>query len=74
MSLLEVTDLSVAFPTDTERVAAVRGMNFHVDPGEELVPRAHAPGLPGREHERGDLRRGWRLLLFLLGAGPRRPG
>ncbi len=37
MSLLEVTDLSVAFPTDTERVAAVRGMNFHVDPGEVVA-------------------------------------
>ncbi|HET6736605.1 ABC transporter ATP-binding protein [Mycobacterium sp.] len=37
MSLLQVTDLSVAFPTDTERVAAVRGMNFHVDPGEVVA-------------------------------------
>jgi ABC-type glutathione transport system ATPase component len=37
VSLLEVTDLSVAFPTDTERVAAVRGMNFHVDPGEVVA-------------------------------------
>ena len=30
MSLLQVTDLTVAFPTDTERVNAVRGMNFHL--------------------------------------------
>jgi glutathione transport system ATP-binding protein len=37
VSLLEVADLSVAFPTDTERVAAVRGMNFHVDPGEVVA-------------------------------------
>jgi glutathione transport system ATP-binding protein len=37
MSLLQVTDLSVTFPTDTERVAAVRGMNFHVDPGEVVA-------------------------------------
>jgi oligopeptide/dipeptide ABC transporter ATP-binding protein len=37
VSLLRVTDLSVAFPTDTERVAAVRGMNFHVDPGEVVA-------------------------------------
>jgi peptide/nickel transport system ATP-binding protein len=37
VSLLQVTDLSVAFPTDTERVAAVRGMNFHVDPGEVVA-------------------------------------
>jgi peptide/nickel transport system ATP-binding protein len=37
MSLLRVADLSVTFPTDTERVAAVRGMNFHVDPGEVVA-------------------------------------
>ncbi|MGH3676022.1 MAG: dipeptide ABC transporter ATP-binding protein [Mycobacterium sp.] len=34
MSLLEVRDLTVVFPTETERVAAVRGMNFQVRPGE----------------------------------------
>ena len=37
MSLLEVRDLTVAFPTDTESVSAVRGMNFHVDPGEVVA-------------------------------------
>jgi peptide/nickel transport system ATP-binding protein len=37
MSLLEVTDLTVAFPTDIERVAAVRGMSFHVDPREVVA-------------------------------------
>ena len=37
MSLLQVTDLTVAFPTDTERVEAVRGMNVHVDPGEVVA-------------------------------------
>ena len=37
MSLLEVSDLTVAFPTETERVAAVRGMNFHVDAGEVVA-------------------------------------
>ncbi|MGY4649314.1 dipeptide ABC transporter ATP-binding protein [Mycobacterium sp. URHB0021] len=37
MSLLEVTDLTVAFPTDTERVAAVRGMSFHVNPREVVA-------------------------------------
>ena len=37
MSLLEVRDLSVTFPTETERVAAVRGMNFHVDAGEVVA-------------------------------------
>ena len=37
MSLLEVTDLTVAFPTDTERVEAVRGMNFHVDEREVVA-------------------------------------
>jgi len=37
MSLLQVTDLSVAFPTDTERVTGVRGMNFHVDPREVVA-------------------------------------
>ena len=30
MSLLSVTNLTVTFPTDTERVNAVRGMNFDV--------------------------------------------
>ena len=37
MSLLEVRDLAVTFPTDAEQVAAVRGMNFHVDPGEVVA-------------------------------------
>ena len=37
MSLLTVANLSVAFPTDAERVNAVRGMNFHVDPGEVVA-------------------------------------
>ncbi len=37
MSLLQVSDLTVTFPTDTERVAAVRGMNFHVDPSEVVA-------------------------------------
>ncbi len=36
-SLLEVSDLTVAFPTDTAPVNAVRGMNFHVDPGEVVA-------------------------------------
>src|SRR4051812_2313069 len=34
MSLLSVADLNVTFPTDTERVNAVRGMNFDVEAGE----------------------------------------
>ena len=37
LSLLQVTDLTVAFPTDVERVNAVRGMSFHVDPGEVVA-------------------------------------
>ncbi len=37
MSLLQVSDLTVAFPTDTERVEAVRDMKFHVDPGEVVA-------------------------------------
>ncbi|WP_102143694.1 dipeptide ABC transporter ATP-binding protein [Mycobacterium hubeiense] len=37
MSLLEVSDLTVTFPTDTERVDAVRGMNFQVSPGEVVA-------------------------------------
>jgi peptide/nickel transport system ATP-binding protein len=37
MSLLQVTDLTVTFPTDAERVNAVRGMNFHLDPGEVVA-------------------------------------
>ena len=35
--LLQVTDLTVTFPTDAERVNAVRGMNFHVDTGEVVA-------------------------------------
>src|ERR1700730_18025664 len=37
MSLLTVANLSVAFPTDAERVNAVRGMTFRVDPGEVVA-------------------------------------
>jgi peptide/nickel transport system ATP-binding protein len=37
VSLLAVTDLTVTFLTDTERVAAVRGMNFHVDEREVVA-------------------------------------
>jgi peptide/nickel transport system ATP-binding protein len=37
VSLLEVGDLTVEFPTDTEVVSAVRGMNFHVDSGEVVA-------------------------------------
>src|SRR5258708_17259067 len=37
LSLLQVTDLAVTFPTDVERVNAVRGMSFHVDPGEVVA-------------------------------------
>ncbi|MGE0214938.1 dipeptide ABC transporter ATP-binding protein [Mycolicibacterium sp.] len=37
MSLLEVRDLSVTFRTDTERVAAVRGLTYHVDAGEVVA-------------------------------------
>jgi oligopeptide/dipeptide ABC transporter ATP-binding protein len=37
VSLLSVTDLTVTFPTDTERVNAVRGMNFDVAAGEVVA-------------------------------------
>ncbi|MGV0645625.1 ABC transporter ATP-binding protein [Mycolicibacterium sp. XJ879] len=37
MSLLQVRDLTVAFPTDTASVNAVRGMNFSVEPGEVVA-------------------------------------
>jgi peptide/nickel transport system ATP-binding protein len=37
MSLLEVTDLKVTFPTNAEDVTAVRGLDFHVDSGEVLA-------------------------------------
>ena len=37
MSLLEVTDLKVTFPTDALDVTAVRGMNFRVDTREVLA-------------------------------------
>ncbi|WP_137144449.1 ABC transporter ATP-binding protein [Mycolicibacterium sp. CR10] len=37
MSLLEVRDLTVGFPTDAERVAAVRGLNYHVESGEVVA-------------------------------------
>lgn len=35
--LLEVSDLTVDFPTDTDAVHAVRGLNFHVDSGEVVA-------------------------------------
>ncbi|HJT92792.1 MAG TPA: ABC transporter ATP-binding protein [Mycobacterium sp.] len=37
MTLLQVSDLTVAFPTDAAPVNAVRGMNFHVDTGEVVA-------------------------------------
>jgi peptide/nickel transport system ATP-binding protein len=37
VSLLEVSNLTVAFPTDSDTVNAVRGMNFHVDPREVVA-------------------------------------
>ncbi|MCT7656876.1 dipeptide ABC transporter ATP-binding protein [Mycobacterium deserti] len=37
MSLLEVRDLTVGFPTDGASVNAVRGMNFYVDAGEVVA-------------------------------------
>jgi peptide/nickel transport system ATP-binding protein len=37
VSLLEVRDLTVGFPTESELVAAVRGMNFGVDKGEVVA-------------------------------------
>ncbi|KQH78030.1 peptide ABC transporter ATP-binding protein [Mycobacterium gordonae] len=36
-SLLEVTDLAVTFPTDGVPVTAVRGISYHVDPGEVVA-------------------------------------
>jgi peptide/nickel transport system ATP-binding protein len=35
--LLEVTNLAVTFPTDNEQVTAVRGISYHVDPGEVVA-------------------------------------
>lgn len=35
--LLEVSDLTVDFPTDTDTVQAVRSLNFHVDAGEVVA-------------------------------------
>ncbi|MDY6872038.1 MAG: ABC transporter ATP-binding protein [Actinomycetota bacterium] len=37
MSLLEVSGLTVAFTTDAERVAAVRGLDYGVDAGEVVA-------------------------------------
>jgi len=37
VTLLEVRDLTVAFPTDTDTVDAVRGMNFDVNPREVVA-------------------------------------
>ena len=37
MSLLEVRDLSVTFPTDGGDLHAVRGLSYHVDPGEVVA-------------------------------------
>ncbi|OBK98058.1 peptide ABC transporter ATP-binding protein [Mycobacterium asiaticum] len=35
--LLEVTDLAVTFPTDAAAVTAVRGISYHVNPGEVVA-------------------------------------
>lgn len=35
--LLDVTDLAVTFPTDAAPVTAVRGISYHVDPGEVVA-------------------------------------
>ena len=35
--LLEVRDLTVSFQAGDEEVSAVRGMNFHIAPGEVLA-------------------------------------
>ncbi|PRC42147.1 peptide ABC transporter ATP-binding protein, partial [Mycobacterium sp. ITM-2017-0098] len=37
MSLLEVRGLSVTFPTEDERVPAVRGLDYHVESGEVVA-------------------------------------
>jgi peptide/nickel transport system ATP-binding protein len=37
MSLLEISDLTVGFVTDTEEVSAVRGLSLRVDPGEVVA-------------------------------------
>ncbi|MGD9620297.1 MAG: dipeptide ABC transporter ATP-binding protein [Mycolicibacterium sp.] len=37
MTLLEVRNLTVDFPTDSERVAAVRGLNYDVNAGEVVA-------------------------------------
>ncbi|MGA9375635.1 MAG: ABC transporter ATP-binding protein, partial [Mycobacterium sp.] len=37
MTLLQVRDLRVEFSTDTETVAAVRGLNYHVEAGEVVA-------------------------------------
>ena len=36
-SLLEVADLAVTFPTDGVPVTAVRGISYHVNPGEVVA-------------------------------------
>ena len=35
--LLTVTDLAVTFPTDDQPVTAVRGVSYHIDPGEVVA-------------------------------------
>lgn len=37
MTLLDVRDLTVSFPTDVERVAAVRGLSYQVNAGEVVA-------------------------------------
>ncbi len=37
MPLLEVTDLTVTFPTDADNVAAVRGLSYQVEAGEVVA-------------------------------------
>ncbi|HEY1443052.1 MAG TPA: ABC transporter ATP-binding protein, partial [Mycobacterium sp.] len=35
--LLEVTDLAVTFPADSQPVTAVRGISYHIEPGEVVA-------------------------------------
>jgi peptide/nickel transport system ATP-binding protein len=37
MSLLEVSDLAVDFPADGQPVTAVRGISYHIEPGEVVA-------------------------------------
>ncbi len=80
-AVLEVTDLKVSFPSEAGVVAAIRGLNYHVDAGEVLAvvgeagsgKSVSAPAvmglLPATAQVTGSVRLRGQELLRLVGLG-----